>query len=165
MCEYERISGKELNETVKTATLIEEAPPQLKEHLRLRSEELGTHHENVVTDSESYIRSKRSWDTGGQAGMGIGAHSRGKEQYRGKGKHKIKSHGKGDERSRDPKCKRDREKERVKNRRSKSKTLGKKPTTSKSKSVLFLENLDMSSKTASIVLEERMKLLTLQFPQ
>ena len=28
--EYERISGKELDQTAKTATLIEEAPPQMQ---------------------------------------------------------------------------------------------------------------------------------------
>ena len=46
--EYERISGKELDETVKTATLIEKAPPQLQEHLRLRAEEIGTDYEKVI---------------------------------------------------------------------------------------------------------------------
>ena len=35
--EYERISDKELDQTVKTATLMEEAPQQMQEHLRLRS--------------------------------------------------------------------------------------------------------------------------------
>ena len=40
--EYERISGSELDQTVKTATLTEEAPPQKQGHLRLRSEESGT---------------------------------------------------------------------------------------------------------------------------
>ena len=39
--EYGRISGKELEQTVKTATLTEEAPPQMQEHLRLRSEQLA----------------------------------------------------------------------------------------------------------------------------
>ena len=39
---YELISGNELDQTVKTATLMEEAPPQVQEHLRLRSEEIGT---------------------------------------------------------------------------------------------------------------------------
>ena len=34
--------GKERGQTVKTATLMEEAPPELQEHLRLRSEESGT---------------------------------------------------------------------------------------------------------------------------
>ena len=38
--EYERISGEELDQTVKTATLMEEAPPPMQEHFRLRSEEL-----------------------------------------------------------------------------------------------------------------------------
>ena len=40
--EYERISGSELDQTVKTATLMDEAPPQMQEHLRLRTEEIGT---------------------------------------------------------------------------------------------------------------------------
>ena len=31
--EYERISGSELDQTVKTATLMEEAPPQMQKHL------------------------------------------------------------------------------------------------------------------------------------
>ena len=34
--------GKERDQTVKTATLMEEAPPELQEHLRLHSEEIGT---------------------------------------------------------------------------------------------------------------------------
>ena len=44
--EFERISGQELDETVKTA---QEAPPQMQEHLRLRSEEIGTDYK------ESYL--------------------------------------------------------------------------------------------------------------
>ena len=46
--EYERISGKELDETVKMVALIEEAPLQLQEHHRLRYEEIGTDHKKVI---------------------------------------------------------------------------------------------------------------------
>ena len=42
--EYERISGKEVDQTVKTATLMEESPPQL----RLRSEEIVSDHKKVI---------------------------------------------------------------------------------------------------------------------
>ena len=45
---HERICRKELDETVKTATLIEEAPPQLQDQLKLRSKELGTGYKKVV---------------------------------------------------------------------------------------------------------------------
>ena len=38
--EYERKTGSELDQTVKTALM--EEPPQMQEHLRLRSEEIGT---------------------------------------------------------------------------------------------------------------------------
>ena len=46
--EYERICGKELDETVKMVALIEEAPLQLQEHHRLRYEEIGTDHKKVI---------------------------------------------------------------------------------------------------------------------
>ena len=46
--EYERIPGKELDQTVKTATLIDEVPPQMQEHLRLRSKEIGTDNKKVI---------------------------------------------------------------------------------------------------------------------
>ena len=59
--EYERVTGRELDETVKTATLVEEAPPQMQEHLRLRSEEIGNDYKKVVLAIESYMRSKTSW--------------------------------------------------------------------------------------------------------
>ena len=67
MREYEQISGKELDETVKTVTLIEEAPPQLQEHLRLRSEEIGTDYKKVILSIEGYVRPKKSWDSGGKS--------------------------------------------------------------------------------------------------
>ena len=54
--EYERISGSELDQTVKTATLMEEAP-QMQEHLRLRSEESGNDHKKVTQATEGYLRS------------------------------------------------------------------------------------------------------------
>ena len=41
--EYEQTSGKEMDQTKKTATLTEEEPPQMQEHLRLRSEEINWH--------------------------------------------------------------------------------------------------------------------------
>ena len=62
--EYERISGSELDQTVKTATLMEEAPPQMQEHLRLRSEEIGTDYKKVIQAIEGYLRSKKTWNTG-----------------------------------------------------------------------------------------------------
>ena len=62
--EYERISGSELDQTVKTATLMEEAPPQIQEHLRLRSEEIGADYKKVIQAIEGYSRSKKTWDAG-----------------------------------------------------------------------------------------------------
>ena len=59
------LCGKELDETVKTATLIEEASPQLQERLRLRSEESGTDDKKVILPIEGYVRSKKPWDAGG----------------------------------------------------------------------------------------------------
>ena len=61
---YERISGSELDQTVKTATLMEEAPRQMQEHLRLRSEEIGTDYKKVIQAIEGYLRSKKTWNTG-----------------------------------------------------------------------------------------------------
>ena len=88
--EYERISGSELDQSVKTATLIEEAAPQMQEHLRLRSEELGTDYKKVIQAIEGYVRSKNSGDTGGPVDMDIGAASKGKGQPKGKGRSKGK---------------------------------------------------------------------------
>ena len=62
--EYEWSSGSELDQTVKTATLMEEAPPQMQEHLRLRSEELGTDYMIVIQAIEGHLRSKKTWNTG-----------------------------------------------------------------------------------------------------
>ena len=62
--EYERISGSELDQTVKTATLMEEAPPQMQEHLRLRSEEIGTDYKKVIQAIEGHLRSKKTLNTG-----------------------------------------------------------------------------------------------------
>ena len=62
--EYERISDSEVDQTVKTATLMEEAPPQMHEHLRLRSEEIGTDYKTVIHAIEGYLRSKKTWNTG-----------------------------------------------------------------------------------------------------
>ena len=110
--EYERISGSELDQTVKTATLMEEAPPQLQEHLRLRSEEIGTDCKKVIQAIEGYLRSKKSWNTGpddmeadavvkgkGQPkgkdkSKGKGKSDKGKGQPRGKGKGEGKGKGK-----------------------------------------------------------------------
>ena len=62
--EYERISGSELDQTVKIATLMEEAPPQVQEHLRLRSEEIGTDYKKVIQAIDGYMRTKKTWNTG-----------------------------------------------------------------------------------------------------
>ena len=48
--EYVRILGKDLHET--TATLFEEARPQVQEHLRKRPEELGTDCRKVIVAVE-----------------------------------------------------------------------------------------------------------------
>ena len=101
--EYARISGKELDQTVKTATLEEEAPPQLQEHLRLRSEELGTDYKRVILATEGYVRSKKTWDSGGPVDMDSGADSKGKGQLKGKGTSKGK--GKSDKSKGQPKGK------------------------------------------------------------
>ena len=53
------ISGSELDQTVKTATLEEEAPLQKQGHLRLRSEEIGTDYKKVMQAIEDYLRSKK----------------------------------------------------------------------------------------------------------
>ena len=99
--EYERISGKERDQTVKTATLNEEALPQLQEHLRLRSEEIGTDYKKVILAIEGYVRSKKTWDSGGPVKMDIGAVNKGKGQPKGQGKSKDK--GKSDKGTRQPK--------------------------------------------------------------
>ena len=61
--EYERISGAELDQTLKTAALMEEAPPQMQEHLRLRSEEIGTNYLKVIQAIKGYLRLKKTWNT------------------------------------------------------------------------------------------------------
>ena len=59
--ECERISGSDVDQTVEIATLMEEAPPQMQEHLRLRSEEIGTSFKTGDTGDRgfSYARRKR----------------------------------------------------------------------------------------------------------
>ena len=49
--EFWQISDTGLDESVKTATLIAEAPPQLQEHLRLRSQEIGIDCKKVIRPS------------------------------------------------------------------------------------------------------------------
>ena len=71
----ERITGLELDETFTTATQIEEAPPQLQAHPRLRSVEIGTDYKKVVVVIESCLRPKKSWGTRSQADTNIGATS------------------------------------------------------------------------------------------
>ena len=87
--EYERISGSELNQTVKTATLMEEAPPQMQEHLRSRSEEIGTDYKKVIHVIEGFLRSKKTWNTGPDD-MEVDAVVKGNGQPKGKGKSKGK---------------------------------------------------------------------------
>ena len=87
---YEWISGKELDQTVKHATLTEEAPTQMQEHLRLRSEEIGTDYKQVIQAVEGCVRSKKTWDSGGPVDTDTGAVNKGKGQPKGKGKGKGK---------------------------------------------------------------------------
>ena len=58
------MSGSELDQTVTTATLMEEAPPQMQEHLRVRSDEIGTDYKKVMQAIEGYLTSKKTWNTG-----------------------------------------------------------------------------------------------------
>ena len=108
--EYERISCSELDQTVETATLIEEAPPQMQEHLRSRSEEIGTEYKKVIQAIEGYLRSKKTWNTG-PGGMDADVSARAKvspkERARAKamvrvtrarGNPKVKARAKGKER-------------------------------------------------------------------
>ena len=83
--EYERISGKELDQPVKTATLVEEAPPQVQEHQRLRSVEIGTDYKKVIQAVECYVRSKKTWDSGGPVDMDIRRSQQGQGSAQRKG--------------------------------------------------------------------------------
>ena len=95
MREHERISGKELEKTVKTATLVEEAPPQLREHLRGGSEDIGTDHKEVILAIEGYDALEENLGfLEGPVDMDTGAVHKGKGQPKGKGK--IKGKGKSD---------------------------------------------------------------------
>ena len=58
--EYEQISDKVLDQTVKAATLMEEAPAQLQGHLRLRFEEIGTDCKKVILAIEGYVGSMKT---------------------------------------------------------------------------------------------------------
>ena len=88
--ECERISGSDVDQTVEIATLMEEAPPQMQEHLRLRSEEIGTDYKKVIQAIEDYLRSKKTWNTGPDD-MEDDFVVKGKSQPNGKGKSKGKS--------------------------------------------------------------------------
>ena len=94
--EYEQISGIELDQAVKTATLMEEAPLQMQEHLRLRSEEICTAYKKVIQAIEGYLRSKKTWNTGPDD-MEVDAVVKGKGQPKGKGRSKCKGKGKARE--------------------------------------------------------------------
>ena len=112
------MSGSELDQTVKTATLMEEAPPQMQEHLRLRSDEIGADYKKVIQAIEGYLRSKKTWNTGPDD-MEVDAVVKGKGQPKGKGKSKDKgksdkgkgpkgkgrNKGKGKGKAREPKSK------------------------------------------------------------
>ena len=91
--EYERMSGSELDQTVKTAALMEEAPPQMQEHLRLRSEEMGTDYKKVIQAMKGYLRSKKTWNTGPD-GMEVDTVVKGKRSAQRKGQEQSK--GKSD---------------------------------------------------------------------
>ncbi len=92
---YERISGKELDQTVKTATLVVEAPPQMQEHLRLRSDEIGTDYKKVILAIEGCVCSKKTWDSGGPVDVDVGAVKKGKGQPEGKARARAKVSDKG----------------------------------------------------------------------
>ena len=56
----EGISGQdELDQLVKTATLVEEAPTQLQEHLTSHSEEIGTDYKKVIWLASVCVSSRR----------------------------------------------------------------------------------------------------------
>ena len=75
---------------MKTATLMEEAPPPMQKHVRLRSEEIGTDYKRVIQAIEGYLRSKKTWNTGPDD-MAVDAVVKVKGQPKGK----CKSKGKG----------------------------------------------------------------------
>ena len=101
--EYERISGKELDQTVKTVTLMEDSPPQL----RLRSEGIVTDHKKVILAIEGYVRRRRK--------LGIlearltctlvqSTRAKGKGQIKGKGKEKTQERKNNENSKSDRKC-------------------------------------------------------------
>ena len=139
-----RISVKEIDETVNTATSIEEAPPQWQKHFRLRSEEIGTDQKILVTAIESYVRSRKSWGTGGHVDMDIGAIS--KDNARGKGKYNGASRmQKGDEGVRHPKGWGEHKGQGEGNGHEQAKQITRRKTTTTgvSESVLFVGRLDV----------------------
>ena len=98
MREYEPIFGTDLDVTIKIATQIEKAPPQLQEHPRLRSWEIGTVYKRTDVAIESYIRSKKSWE----AKLTWTLEQSVKASRISRSKYKGKSYGKGDQRFRSP---------------------------------------------------------------
>ena len=102
--EYERVAGGQLDSTVKTATLVEEAPQGLQEHLRLRSEEIGNDYKKVLVAIEGYLRSKKSWAIAEPTPMDVGAIGK---DGRGKGKGRGSGKGKGDGKAGNNKGRRD----------------------------------------------------------
>ena len=74
--EYKRKSGEQLDQTVKTAMLIEEAPPQMQGDLRLRSEEIDTDYKKVILAIEGYVRSKKTWESGDAVDMDLAQSTR-----------------------------------------------------------------------------------------
>ena len=73
---------------MKTATLMEEAPPKMQEHLRLRSEE-------IVTDYKKVMQAIEGCSKG--TSKGKGKSDKGKGQPKGKGRNKGKGKGKAHE--------------------------------------------------------------------
>ena len=70
-----------------------EAPPQMQEHLRLRSEEIGTDCKKVIQAVEGCLRSKKTWNIGPDD-MEVDAVVKGNGKPKGKGK--TKGQGKSD---------------------------------------------------------------------
>ena len=61
----------------------------MQEHLRSRSEEIGTDYKKVIPVIEGFLRSKKTWNTGPDD-MEVDAVVKGNGQPKGKGKSKGK---------------------------------------------------------------------------
>ena len=95
--------GETLSPSIKAAVLMEYAPQELLQHLRLQAESLGDDYQKIAETVRSYFLSRRVWDV--NSGPGPDDPMQVEAVAKGKGYGKDKGHGKGKDKGGKGKCK------------------------------------------------------------